>query len=627
MILTDAQQWVDLYEGIKEETRRSAERHVHIYVSAADADSVAALRILESLLRNDLVPYGWTAVSRYQEVIDDFAATYEEGDDVTRFVILINCGASEDVAALLGLGARPHVCVVVVDAHRPIMHLANEAATAGSQLYVLLDEGEGTARADVPPAETDDDEEDDEEEGASGDEGERGENADGNAARQRRRLEGADGAPADDSPRARRNARRAARDAREAARQKYYGAGASHGKPSACVLFDLAFHLRQDSAQLLWLALVGLTDHLVHGRAPAAKYEEWALAYESHAAAGGHLDAPRGYEAPDGEGGAGGAATPACRIAPTQDFRFGLLREWTLWDAMEHSPYVAARLQTYTEKGRQRLEFLLAKLGIPLREARAPFQTDMRPRYRARLAEQLAAHGAAYSLGDALFRSFQLQDGYARCVMAVDAVLAATALLEAGGARRAAGDPAPPPDAPPAGDHRDRFWRAWAALSWRDDGGELRRGLELAKKVQRALVADGGAAVTQRLFHNFRAFRVFDLSEHKLGSRGLLAAPLALQRLAAFFQEQHLHASHANRRKPVVLVGPKDPASGRCLVVGYQVAAPGRGNRLGLAFVQAAEEVGAHAWLDLFDTSVVEVAGADVERFKAELLRVATELL
>ena len=46
---------------------------------------------------------------------------------------------------------------------------------------------------------------------------------------------------------------------------------------------------------------------------------------------------------------------------------------------MANSPYVASRLQTYTEKGRQRLEFLLAKLGIPLREARGSFQCEHAP--------------------------------------------------------------------------------------------------------------------------------------------------------------------------------------------------------------------------------------------------------
>ncbi len=42
---------------------------------------------------------------------------------------------------------------------------------------------------------------------------------------------------------------------------------------------------------------------------------------------------------------------------------------------------------------------------------------------------------------------------------------------------------------------------------------------------------------------------------------------MALQRLAAFFQEQYYHQS--GKRKPVILVGPKAD-SGRCLVIGFE---------------------------------------------------------
>jgi cell division control protein 45 len=343
-------------------------------------------------------------VSRYQEVIDDFLSTYEEDDDVTRFVVLLNCGASEDVRALLGLDARPHVCVVVVDSHRPVMHLANDD-DPGGQLFVLLDEGEGTSRGDIPPAADSEDEgSSDDDEGEDGRRRQHDDANDGEERRQRRRLEdgtpspGADadadadggqggggggggaGPSAPPSPRAARAARRRARDAREASRQSYYAQGVSYGKPSACVLYDLAYALRQDSSYLLWLAVVGLTDHLAHGRVGLPKYDEWYLKYETHVAAGGHLDAAGGYEAVDAGGEAGaptsGAAAVACRIAPAQDFRFGLLREWSLRESMEHSPYVAARLQTYTRKGRERLEFLLAKLGIPLKEAAESFQCE-----------------------------------------------------------------------------------------------------------------------------------------------------------------------------------------------------------------------------------------------------------
>lgn len=47
MIVTTPDEWVALYNAIKEESSCSEEKHVFIYASAADADSVAALRILE----------------------------------------------------------------------------------------------------------------------------------------------------------------------------------------------------------------------------------------------------------------------------------------------------------------------------------------------------------------------------------------------------------------------------------------------------------------------------------------------------------------------------------------------------------------------------------------------------
>lgn len=592
MILTDPDQWVKLFDALKTETRKSAEKHVHIYVSASDADSVCSLRILESMLQTEMIPHGWLPVSRYQEIIDDFVKAYDDEDEIIRYLILVNCGASEDISGVLDLSKRPNVCVIILDSHRPVMHLANDKDPQ-SQVYVILDaEAEHVSLDDIPFAYDFDDMEED---------GTYLENRDDT------NFSEAEGQHKEQDTREIASAKRAA----------YYHVGMHYGKPTACVLYDLAYHLRQESSYYLWLAIVGLTDHLIHNKMPQDKYEQYCLQYENFVARGGHMDEPE--DDPEEDDGAEVAAVskPICRIAREDDYRFGLLREWSLWDAMLNSPYVAARLQTYAEKGRERLEFLLAKIGIPLREAKSSFQFDMKPHYHNRLQEQLVLHGMSYNLGDCMFHSFQLQDGFNRCVMAVDLVHALSALLECGG-RKSDGQES---------SCIDRFWRCWGALSWSNDSKDLRRGLELAKKLQAALVSDGGSVIVQRLYHNFRSFRVFDLSEHKLANQNLIVNPMALQRMAEFLQEQYYHQSQTNKRKPVVLIAPKDDVSGRCLVVGYQVASPGQGNKLGAAFVQAAEDVGAQAWHDLFDTSIMEIMADDVERFKAELLRIASDIL
>ena len=47
MIVTSQEEWVSLYQSIKEDSARSDEKQVFVYASAADADAVCALRILE----------------------------------------------------------------------------------------------------------------------------------------------------------------------------------------------------------------------------------------------------------------------------------------------------------------------------------------------------------------------------------------------------------------------------------------------------------------------------------------------------------------------------------------------------------------------------------------------------
>ncbi|PSC71473.1 cell division control 45-like protein [Micractinium conductrix] len=603
MIITTSDEWTALYNSIKQDSTRSDEKHVFIYACASDADSVCALRILERLFKNDRIPHGWMAVSRYEEIEQDFKQTYQEGEEALRTAILINCGAAEDVRQLLHLEQRSNVRVIIIDSHRPICHL-NNLDSEEDNIIVFLDEMEGTAKDDIPPW--------DDAEVSSGSDDEN------DSPSKQRRLSSPGGGSASGGGGGVRQERRKERAQREAFREAYYAQGVSYGKPAACLLFDLAYHLGQENANMLWLALVGLTDHLVHGRLAADKYLEYYLHYETYVASAGHLDVQAEREVLDGEGATMLNNQITCRILPVDDYRFGLLWQWNLYESMLYSPYVAARLQTYTEKGRTLLELLLAKLGIPLEEAQRSFAGegyDMAPRYRHSLSDKLETHAPAFRMGDVAFKSFQLQDGLRRCVNAVDLVYAVTALLECGSKKGPAAH---------FGDHTDKFWRAYHALSWGSDGGELRAGLDMAKKVQRALVNDGGAVLQQHHYHNFKQFRIYDLSDHKMNAQHLIGHPMALQRLAAFFQEQHFQAR--GKRKPVILIGPK-AENGRCLVIGYEATQRMRGNKLGTAFIEATDRVGAQAWHDLFDTCVFEIKHDDVARFKEELLRLANALL
>lgn len=76
---------------------------------------------LQRLFKNDRIPHGWMAVSRYEEIERDFMSTYQEGEAALRTAILINCGAAEDVRELLKLEDRMNVRVVIIDSHRCVL--------------------------------------------------------------------------------------------------------------------------------------------------------------------------------------------------------------------------------------------------------------------------------------------------------------------------------------------------------------------------------------------------------------------------------------------------------------------------------------------------------------------------
>lgn len=64
-------------------------------------------------------------------------------------------------------------------------------------------------------------------------------------------------------------------------------------------------------------------------------------------------------------------SSPPTHPPPTH--RLMLHRHWTLHDALVFSSYVAPRLQTWRQAGRDSVALLLARMGIPLEQARTRF--------------------------------------------------------------------------------------------------------------------------------------------------------------------------------------------------------------------------------------------------------------
>jgi cell division control protein 45 len=154
----------------------------------------------------------------------------------------------------------------------------------------------------------------------------------------------------------------------------YYRLGAFHGKPSGC-MYHLAHALRRNTNELLWLACVSLTDQFVHDRITNERYQAAVMELEQHINGSGNLD----------PSGAGLVVTlkdstkiwapETSRIAYEDEPRLMLLREWSLFDSMLCSSYVATRLKTWTDNGLKKLKLLLARMGFALADCQMNLQS------------------------------------------------------------------------------------------------------------------------------------------------------------------------------------------------------------------------------------------------------------
>uniref|UniRef100_A0A7S2YYN0 Uncharacterized protein n=1 Tax=Pycnococcus provasolii TaxID=41880 RepID=A0A7S2YYN0_9CHLO len=185
------------------------------------------------------------------------------------------------------------------------------------------------------------------------------------------------------------------------------------------------------------------------------------------------------------------------------------------------------------------------------------------------------------------------------------------------------------------------FWRARSALTCDlEQNSELKRGIVLSMRLHRAIIDQGGHAITKKQIRYIHSFRLMDLSGTSRGIGGaILSHPLALCRLAHFTMDALVQ--DGKRPKAMVVCTPSisfpstaNPSSsssadgtGNILVVGT-VREGGAYNRFSLAFGRAAERSGADVRTQGFEASWLEIPRSEFNSFlqalEAEQLQKAT---
>ena len=214
---------------------------------------------------------------------------------------------------------------------------------------------------------------------------------------------------------------------------------------SALLMYSLAADLRKDTNESLWWGIIGLTDQYLNSYIGQEQYMSQMRAVVEDVSRLNPVDSKQ--------------SANIGRIHVVDDFKFYLLRYWTLYDSMYHSEYVACHLQLYNERKNDsnELRTVLAKMGIPRTEAEQKF-FSMKSIFQEELRSRLQLWAEEFKIQEFEFPTFHKIRHVAHHISAADCVHIATALLN---------------QPPPSGKWEEGFYKAYDAILVRisDDFG------------------------------------------------------------------------------------------------------------------------------------------------------------
>ncbi|XP_024619534.1 cell division control protein 45 homolog [Neophocaena asiaeorientalis asiaeorientalis] len=535
---------------------------------ASDVDALCACKILQALFQCDHVQYTLVPVSGWQELETAFLEHKEQ----FHYFILINCGANVDLLDIL----QPDEDTVffVCDTHRPV-NVVNVYNDAQIKLLIKQDDDlEVPAYDDIFR----DEEEDKEHSGNESDEG-------SEPSEKRTRVE---------EEIAERTLKRRKRREWEARRRDIlfdYEQYEYHGTSSAMVMFDLAWMMSKDLSDMLWWAIVGLTDQWVQDKITQMKYVTDVGILQRHVSRHNHRHEDEEHA----------LSVDCMRISFEYDLRLALYQHWSLHDSLCNTCYTAARFKLWSLHGQKRLQEFLADVGLPLKQVKQKFQS-MDVSLKENLREMIEESANKFGMKDMRIQTFSIHFGFKHKFLASDVVFATMSLMES-----------PEKD----GSGTDNFIQALDSLS-RGNLDKLYRGLELAKQQLRATQQTIASCLCTNLIISQGPFLYCSLME---GTPDvvLFSRPAALSLLSKHLLKSFVCSTKNRRCKllPLVMAAPLSAEQGTVTVVGIppETDSSDRKNFFGRAFEKAAEGTNSRTLHNHFDLSVIELKAEDRSKF------------
>ena len=394
----------------------------------------------------------------------------------------------------------------------------------------------------------------------------------------------------------------------------YYALGTSYSEPISSLLYSLAEDLGREDNDLLWYAIVGVSSLELYGRSMTGVGISSASEYGGSAGWGGQRgerirqvlrDEVRRLNTPDQKDtdreilrGEASGVIPTTAKSPTDtsirlspEPRFLLIRHWSLYDSMLHSPYLSARLHIWSDVGRKRLHKLLAKMGVSLSQCKQSY-THMDMELKKGLRKSLLKYAPMYGLdglvppaatsvrgreGWGFVRSW----GWKATPSAIDVGVIVGAVLEVGKAGTGTASVASlgagrtseqisliDEDGRVEGaEWISRFWEAYDAL---ENVETLKHALPTAQYLHRAILRTGTSLLEKKQIRHLRAFRMAVVKEGP--DVQLFTHPAALTKLAlwvgeAIAEQEREKKGKGGKGTPLVLAGLNE-SRGVYIVVG-----------------------------------------------------------
>lgn len=310
------------------------------------------------------------------------------------------------------------------------------------------------------------------------------------------------------------------------------------------MMYSLASELGREDNDLLWLAIVGVSSTELSGRTPTGVslrnhdasqavtgwtgsrelrirqilHDEVRRLNPSELTSTGH-EVARGQATDSIHTHARSPTDTSIRLSPEP--RFLLIRHWSLYDSMLHSPYLSAKLHIWSDAGRRRLHKLLAKMGVSLAQSRQTFthmDMDLKRVLRERLLKYAPHYGLdglvpppSTSAGDRRGWGFVRSWGWKACLSAMDVAVVIGAILEVGHHDGLATHVSQSVDQIADIDNPlPRFYAAYDALL---TPSALTASIPLAQSLHRAILRTGTSLLAKRQVRHLRAFRMAVIKE------------------------------------------------------------------------------------------------------------------